>query len=60
MKTIVNINNLPANANRFTYIVCREVEGFLWYFGAWYSGQKVQAFEQAQAIGGIVVKNEED
>jgi hypothetical protein len=52
----VKINNLPTNYTRYSYIVAREVEGELWFWGAWYSHQKAGAARQASEVGGIVVE----
>ena len=58
MKFSVTINNLPTNHERYTYFVCREVEGDLWFYGAWYATQEAEANRQAAEVGGIVVKGE--
>ncbi len=51
----VNINNMPATAR--TWIVAREVDGELWYYGSWEKKEKAQ--EVAWEVGGIVVENED-
>lgn len=52
----MTINNLPAYANNYKYIVVREVDGELWFWGAWNDANK--ANEAALAIDGEVVTNE--
>lgn len=52
---IVNINRKPATAR--TWIVAREVDGELWYYGSWEEKEKAQ--EVAWEVGGIVVENED-
>lgn len=58
MKFNVTINNLPQNPERFTYFVCRVVDGQVWFYGAWFAHQAEGAAQQAAEIDGIVVKGE--
>lgn len=50
------INNLPAYANEYKYIVARRVDGELWFWGAWNDRNK--ANEVAIKIGGEVATNQ--
>lgn len=50
------INNLPTYAADYRYIVCRRVDGELWFYGAWNDRNK--ANEVALEIFGEVVTNE--
>lgn len=47
------INNLPNYANDYRYIVCRRVDGELWFYGAWNDADK--ANEVALEIGGETI-----
>jgi len=49
----MKINNLPATAKNYGYIVAREVDGEFWYWGAWNESEK--ANEVARDIGGIAI-----
>ena len=49
------INNLPAYANEYKYIVARRIDGELWFWGAWNDRNK--ANEVALEICGEVVTN---
>ena len=49
------INNFPAYANEYKYIVARRIDGALWFYGAWNDRNK--ANEIALEIGGEVVTN---
>ena len=51
---MMNINNTPATAR--TWIVAREVDGELWYYGSWEEKEKAQ--EVAYDVGGVMVENE--
>ena len=50
------INNMPATATQYAYIIAREVEGALWYYGA--DNNRDRANEVALAVGGIVIANQ--
>lgn len=54
VRTMMNINNMPATAR--TWIVAREVDGELWYYGSWEEKEKAQ--EVAYDVGGVMVENE--
>jgi len=58
MKFTIEINNLPQHPERFTYFVCRVVDGEAWFYGAWYAHQAEGAAHQAAEVDGIVVKGE--
>ena len=60
MKFTVTINNLPQNPERFTYFVCRVVNGSVWFYGAWYAHQVDGAARQAAEVDGFVVKGERE
>ncbi len=50
----MTINNLPAYAAKYAYIVARVVSGELWFYGAWNDRNAANAV--AREIGnGIVV-----
>lgn len=53
---MMNINNMPEYANKYQYIVCRVVNGALWFWGAY--NEKSRAAEAAAAVGGTVVAAE--
>lgn len=59
MKSTIIINNLPQNPDRYTYFVCRAVDGEVWFYGAWYAHQAAGAARQAAEVDGFVVKREE-
>ena len=50
------INNLPAYAKEYKYIVVRKIDKELWFWGAWNDMDK--ANEAAVEINGMVVTNE--
>lgn len=52
------INNKPAYANNYRYIVVRECDKKLWFWGAW--DELELADEVAEEINGIVIDNEEE
>lgn len=54
---LVYVENLPANIDKFRYVVVRAVEGKVWFYGAWYAYQEKDAMAQAQEVGGFVVEN---
>lgn len=54
---MMNINNLPEYANNYKYIVCRVVNGALWFWGAY--NEQSRAAEAAAAVGGTVVAAEQ-
>ena len=53
----VKINNLPTKLDRYQWIVCRAVDGDVWFYGAWYHGQEADAHAQAREVEGFVVEN---
>jgi hypothetical protein len=50
------INNLPAYAKEYKYIVVRKIDKELWFWGAW--NNMDEASEAAIEINGMVVTNE--
>lgn len=53
----IKINNLPSNYTKYTYFVCRAVNGEVWFYGAWYAHQLKGAARQAgELLDGFVVK----
>ncbi len=50
------INNLPAYANEYKYIVAHRIDGELWFWGAWNDRNK--ANEVALEIEGEVVTHQ--
>ena len=57
---LVYVENLPANIDKFRYVVVRAVEGQVWFYGAWYAHQVKDAMEQAREVDGFVVENPTD
>lgn len=53
----VQINNLPETATHRKWIVCRVVDGAVWYFGAWAYDHEDEAHAQALEVDGFVVEN---
>ena len=47
------VKNLPEYANEYKYIVARQIDGDLWFWGAWNNMKK--AINAAEEIGGKVV-----
>lgn len=56
MNYTVKINNLPTNAHKYTYFVCRAVDGEIWFYGAWYATQEAEALAQAREVDGFVAQ----
>ena len=50
---MVKVNNLPEYAKNYNWLVCRVVDGALWFWGAFNDHDK--AFETAMDVGGVVV-----
>ena len=53
----VMIDNFPQSAAHRKWIVCRAVDGAVWFYGAWRYDERMQADEQARAVDGFVVEN---
>lgn len=53
----VQINNMSENALHCPWIVCRAVDGEVWFYGAWAWEQETEAQKQAREVGGFVVEN---
>ena len=51
---MLNINNVPATIR--TWIVAREVDGELWFWGSWNDCETAQ--DAARQVGGIVIARE--
>lgn len=52
------INNLPTNYTDYTWIVARNVDDQLWFFGAWEADRKEEAEAQARMVNGCIVRVE--
>ena len=50
---MIKVNNLPEYAKNYNWLVCRVVDGELWFWGAFKDHDK--AFEVAMDVGGVVV-----
>ena len=53
----VQINNMPERAIHRKWIVCRAVDGAVWYYDSWRYDLADEAQEQAREVGGFVVEN---
>ena len=53
----VMINNMPQTATRRKWIVCRAVDGTVWFYDAWDYEHEEDARAQACEIDGFVVEN---
>jgi hypothetical protein len=51
----MEIKNMPEYANHYEFVVAREVEGDLWFYGAYRDGFK--ADQVAVEIHGVVIHN---
>lgn len=51
------IKNLSSYAINYKYIVASDIDGELWFYGAW--NDENRAYEVARDIRGVVVKNPE-
>ena len=51
------VKNLSSYAINYKYIVASDVDGDLWFYGAW--NDESRAYEVARNIRGVVVKNPE-
>ena len=51
------VKNLSNYAINYKYIVASDVDGDLWFYGAW--NDENRAYEVARNIRGVVVKNPE-
>lgn len=51
----IRINNKPAYASDYEFIVAREVEGEYWFYGAYADGFKAE--KVAMAIDGVIFHN---
>ena len=54
MMTIETVRNVPAYAYEHAYWVAREVEGSLWFYGAYDTADR--AHDVAMMMGGVVVE----
>lgn len=53
----VMINNFPKTAEHSKWIVCRAVDGEVWFYGAWMYDHEDDARAQAREVNGFVVEN---
>lgn len=53
----VKVNNLSERATHRKWIVCRVVDGDVWYYDAWAYDHKEDARIQAREVDGFVVEN---
>lgn len=53
----VNVNNVPAYAYEQNYIVAREIDGELWFWGAWLNADIAE--RAAGVVNGIMIAIEE-
>ena len=51
----IKINNQPAEASKYEFIVARKCDGEWWYWGAYKNG--FHAADAAAEIGGVVFHN---
>ena len=51
----ITINNMPEYANHYEFVVVRNVDDQLWFYGAYSDGFK--ADEVAHEVGGLIVHN---
>lgn len=51
----IKINNMPEYASHYEFVVVRNVDDQLWFYGAYRDGFK--ADEIAHQIGGLIVHN---
>ena len=51
----MTINNMPEYATHYEFVVVRNVEGELWFYGAYRDGFKAE--QVAQEIHGVIVHN---
>lgn len=54
MTLSANVNNLPSYATRYKFVVARNVDGELWFWGAY--DERENADEAAESIKGIVLE----
>lgn len=53
----VKVNNMSESAKHCKWIVCRAVDGDVWFYGAWKYDHEEDAYKQAREVGGFVVEN---
>lgn len=53
----VQINCVPDFATRRKWIVCRAVDGTVWFYDAWMYDKEENAHAQSRRVGGFVVEN---
>ena len=51
----LKINNKPEYADHYEFMVARQIDGELWFYGAYRNGFK--ADQIASEIGGVVIHN---
>ena len=52
---MLNILNAPAYADDYEFVVVRELDGALWFWGAFEDGFKAE--QVALEVGGLIVHN---
>ena len=55
MKGEIKVNNMSETANHYEFVVARECDGELWYWGAYRHTWDAEA--AAHEIGGIIIHN---
>lgn len=53
----VKINNFEGIATHRKWVVCRAVDGEVWFYDAWPYDREADAYAQAREINGFVVEN---
>ena len=53
----VKINNMSETATHRKWIVCRAVDGDVWFYDAWMYDHEEDARAQAREVNGFVVEN---
>lgn len=51
----MKIQNMPEYANHYEFVVAREIDGELWFWGAYADGHK--ANQIAHDIAGVIIHN---
>lgn len=51
----MKIQNMPEYANHYEFVVAREIDGELWFWGAYADGYK--ANQVAHDITGVIIHN---
>jgi hypothetical protein len=59
MESIVNIENYPDYAKDYKFIVACEVNGKLWFYGAWNDDSKTYRIADSLGDNAIVLTNKQ-